>query len=116
MICILLNIVSMALSFENQTDSYTTILEGINYFFTSVFFMESSLKIISMGFKAYWMSGWNRFDFFVVLSSIVDIIMGFALKSGGGSSFLRIGPQLARVVRVLRVSRLLKLVKSFQGL
>ena len=76
------------------------------------FFLESSLKIVAMGFKAFWMSGWNKFDFFVVSASIGDILMGFIFK-GGGASFLRIGPQLARVVRVLRVSRLLKLVKSF---
>ena len=112
MICILLNILSMALTFENQSASYTTILEGVNYFFTTVFFLESSLKIVAMGFKAFWMSGWNKFDFFVVSASIGDILMGFIFK-GGGASFLRIGPQLARVVRVLRVSRLLKLVKSF---
>ena len=32
------------------------------------------------------------------------------------SSFIRVGPQLARVIRVFRVSRLLKLAKSFTGL
>jgi hypothetical protein len=53
--------------------------------------MEATLKIIALGIKAYWMSGWNRFDFFVVSASIMDIIMGFAFKSGG-TSFLRIGP------------------------
>jgi len=112
MICILLNILSMALTFENQSASYSTILDGVNYFFTTVFFIESSLKIVAMGFKAFWMSGWNKFDFFVVSASIGDILIGFLFTSGG-ASFLRIGPQLARVVRVLRVSRLLKLVKSF---
>jgi len=78
MICILLNILSMALTFENQSASYGTILEGVNYFFTTVFFMESSLKIMAMGFKAFWMSGWNKFDFFVVMASIIDIIIANA--------------------------------------
>jgi len=32
-----------------------------------------------MGFNGYWISGWNQFDFFVVLASIVDIIMGYVL-------------------------------------
>ena len=66
MTCILLNILSMALTFENQSASYTTMLEGVNYFFTTVFFLESSLKIVAMGFKAFWISGWNKFYFFVV--------------------------------------------------
>ena len=68
----------MALTFENQSASYGTILEGVNYFFTTVFFMESSLKIMAMGFKAFWMSGWNKFDFFVVMASIIDIIIANA--------------------------------------
>ena len=52
----------------------------------------------------------------MVLSSLIDIVIGMVTSGGGGASFLRIGPQLIRVVRVLRVSRLLKLVKSFAGL
>ena len=48
------------------------------------------------------------------MASIVDILM----SSMGQDfiSFLRVGPQLARVFRVMRVSRLFKLVKSFEGL
>ena len=60
MVCILLNILSMALSFEGQTKEYETVLEGINYFFTTIFCLEAILKIIAMGIKAYWMSGWNQ--------------------------------------------------------
>ena len=111
MACIILNIVSMALVFEGSSDKYKSVLEGINYFFTSVFILEMLFKLTALGFKGYWINGWNKFDFFVVMASIIDIILG--IVTSGGSSFLRVGPQLARVVRVLRVSRLLKLIKSF---
>jgi hypothetical protein len=40
-----------------------------------------------------------------VVASLIDISMDIFLE-GGGISFLRVGPQLARVIRVLRVSRL----------
>lgn len=66
----------MALSYESSSDEYNSALEGINYFFTAIFCCESMLKILSMGFNGYWISGWNQFDFFVVLASIIDIIMG----------------------------------------
>jgi len=59
MICILLNILSMALNYEASSQHYNSILEGINYVFTTIFFLESSLKIIALGLKGYWVSGWN---------------------------------------------------------
>lgn len=114
MFCIMFNIVTMALTYEGSSAQYDTVLENINYFFTAVFILECILKFIGLGVRAYWYSGWNRFDLFVVLSSIVDILM----STIGTSlfSFLRVGPQLARVLRVMRVSRLLKLVKSLKGI
>jgi hypothetical protein len=36
--------------------------------------MEFTLKIFAFG-KAYFLSGWNLFDFFVVMASILDIIL-----------------------------------------
>ena len=114
MFCIVFNIIIMALTYEGSPSSYDTILEDINYFFTAVFIMECCLKNVGMGVRAYLYSGWNRFDLFVVSSSIVDLLM----TTIGNSlfSFLRVGPQLARVLRVMRVSRLLKLVKSLKGI
>lgn len=114
MVCIILNIATMAMAFEGQTVQYTEILENINLAFTSVFIMETSLKIIAYGPKGFWSSGWNQFDMFVVASSIVDLL----LNALGGSTmaFLRVGPQLMRIVRVLRVTRLLKLIKSMRDL
>ena len=49
----------MALNYEASSQNYNSILDGINYFFTTIFFLESSLKIIALGFKGYWVSGWN---------------------------------------------------------
>lgn len=114
MTCIVLNIVTMALTYEGSPASYDTVLENINYFFTSVFILECIMKFVGLGVRAFWYSGWNRFDLFVVISSIIDILM----STIGTSlfSFLRVGPQLARILRVMRVSRLLKLIKSLKGI
>jgi hypothetical protein len=69
-------------------------LDAINYFFSSIFLIECILKITAMGFKGYWMSIWNQFDFFVVAASVIDIMMSLTMgkSSGGGTSFLRVGP------------------------
>ena len=75
MICIVLNIISMGLIYEGSSDNYNNILEKINYFFTGTFILELLFKLIAYDFSGFWMSGWNKFDLFVVLSSIVDIVM-----------------------------------------
>ena len=90
MVCIVLNITIMAMAYEGSKPLYDNTLENINYGFTSVFILESLLKIIALGFKGFWVSGWNRFDLFVVISSIVDILMNALGNST--ISFLRVGP------------------------
>lgn len=75
MICIILNMVQMAINFEGQTLEYTSGLEYSNYVFTAIFALEALLKLIGNG-SGYFNSTWNKFDFFVVLSSFIDIVMG----------------------------------------
>lgn len=74
MVCIILNMIQMAISFEDMTPAYSTSLDYINYFFTGVFAIECILKLIGNGF-AYFNSTWNKFDFFVVGASFIDIVM-----------------------------------------
>ena len=64
----------MMLSTNDQTDYKKNILDQINFIFSVIFIMEFILKIFSFG-KAYFLSGWNLFDFFVVMASILDIIL-----------------------------------------
>ena len=52
--------------------------------------MEALLKIIGLGISGYWFSGWNRFDFFVVLTSILDLLMD--IFGASLFTFLRVGP------------------------
>ena len=51
------------------------IVDQINLVFTIIFIVESSIKIIAYGMKGYFYSGWNKFDFFVVSTSILDIVL-----------------------------------------
>lgn len=89
MACIILNIFSMAAIFEGQSDAYSSVLEKINYFFTGAFACECSFKLIANG-GAYFNSSWNKFDFFVVSASFLDIVM--ANMSANSLKVLRVGP------------------------
>jgi len=75
--------------------------------------MECGSKLIAHGGN-YFNSGWNKFDFFVVSASFLDIVM--ANMSANSLKVIRVGPQLARIMRVMRVSRLFKLLNKYKGL
>ncbi|KAL4505974.1 hypothetical protein ABPG72_013735 [Tetrahymena utriculariae] len=114
MILIVSNILTMAMAYEGSPSTYDSVLEYINLFFTSCFILEIIMKFIAFGIKGFFANDWNKFDLFVVFSSIIDIILNYSGVLS--ASFLRIGPQLIRIIRVFRVSRLLKLVKNMKGL
>ena len=73
------------------------------------------LKFLAFN-KTYFLSGWNVFDFFVVIASILDIILDFTGSNSEQSTAISILPQIARIFRVLRVTRLLRMFKRFKGL
>lgn len=80
----------MAMAFESSTADYDEVIKKINLGFTSVFISESVLKLLAYGAKGYFYSGWNRFDFFVVCTSILDLVLD---SLGSGTiSFLKVGP------------------------
>jgi hypothetical protein len=92
----------MACQYEGITVEFEFSLETINYVFTSFFAIEAILKLLAFGFS-YFKNNWNRFDFFVVCASFVDI--NLSNLNASSIKIIRVGPQLARVLRVLRVSR-----------
>lgn len=113
MVVIVLNMVVMAMSYEGASASYNYALDTMNLIFTSIFIIECILKLSANGPRGYFYYGWNKFDFFVVASSLVDIAI--TNTTGANSSFLK-SFQIIRVLRVLRVTRVLRLVKSLKGL
>ena len=113
MICIVLNMISMAMNFDTPDPTYDLLLTYINYVFTGIFIVECIIKLSAYGPIAYFHSGWNRFDFFVVVASIADLVIQNI--DGIDAKFLK-SFQIIRVLRVLRVTRVLRLVKSLKGL
>jgi hypothetical protein len=113
MSCILLNMLQMACLHETMSDSFNYFLKFTNYIFTSVFIIEAILKLIAFGWS-YFQNSWNRFDFFVVCSSIFDLLL--ESLENNTLEWLSVGPQLGRVMRVLRVTRVLRLAGKAEGL
>ena len=89
MACIILNIFAMAAIFAGMSEHYSNVLEKINYFFTASFAIECAMKLVAHGGN-YFNSAWNKFDFFVVSSSFIDLIM--ANMSANSLKVIRVGP------------------------
>ena len=45
-----------------------------NYPFTAVYVGEATIKMIGLGPKGYFKVGWNKFDFFLVITAVIDLI------------------------------------------
>jgi hypothetical protein len=67
--------IQMACFYEGMSANVTAVLDFSNYIFTGIFISEAVCKIIAFG-GSYLKNSWNKFDFFVVVSSIFDIILG----------------------------------------
>jgi voltage-dependent calcium channel L type alpha-1D len=105
--CVLLNTVFMAMDYFGEEDLYETGLNYLNYFFSGVFALEATVKIVGLG-KYYWKEPWNIFDFMVVLGTL----FGMMYQMVGGSA---VGTA-ASTVRSFRVGRLFRLVHSAPSL
>ena len=83
--CIILNTLCMALDQPGQSDKMTRVLTTCNYIFTSIFTVESTLKIIALTPAKFVKSGWNVFDLLVVTVSLIEL----GLANVKGLSVLR---------------------------
>ena len=64
----------MMVAENDQTLSKTSILDQMNFIFSIVFIIECACKLGAFG-RSYFLSGWNVFDFFVVMASVLDITL-----------------------------------------
>lgn len=71
MLCIIFNIITMAMIYEGMSDSYKTALDNINLAFTVIFIVEMILKLIAFDLQ-YFQVTWNIFDFCIVFLSRPD--------------------------------------------
>jgi len=63
----------MALSYDTSPSSYDSVLSGISLGFTCIFTLESAIKIISYGARGYFYKTSNKFDFLLVIVSLIDL-------------------------------------------
>ncbi|XP_072607939.1 sodium channel protein type 1 subunit alpha isoform X5 [Vulpes vulpes] len=109
MILICLNMVTMMVETDDQSEYVTNILSRINLVFIVLFTGECVLKLISLR-HYYFTIGWNIFDFVVVILSIVGMFLAELIEK------YFVSPTLFRVIRLARIGRILRLIKGAKGI
>jgi len=100
---ILLNAVVLGLeTYPDMMQSYSHILAFINNLVLVIFIVEAIMKMIALApqIQRYFASGWNLFDFSVILASLIPATGEFAM--------------IARLARLLRVMRLISTIPELR--
>ncbi|XP_027767309.1 sodium channel protein type 2 subunit alpha-like [Empidonax traillii] len=109
MVLICLNMVTMMIETDDQSEMMQNILYWINLVFVVLFTGECVFKIFSL--RCYYFTiGWNIFDFVVVILSIVGMFLSEMIEK------FFVSPTLFRVVRLARIGRILRLIKGAKGI
>lgn len=109
-VCIVANVVVLALTHHGMNSSMESNLAVLNTGFTLIFMAEAAIKIIAISWAEYWMRGWNRLDFVLVALSTVDLIIisNISTTDMDGSFNSRATVRAMGALRVLRVVRLVR--------
>eukprot|EP00050_Salpingoeca_kvevrii_P002109 m.186932 g.186932 ORF g.186932 m.186932 type:complete len:1593 (-) comp10537_c4_seq1:430-5208(-) len=105
LVVILLNMLAFMFEHYEQSDDWTLGLFVVNVLFTVVYIAEMIIKMIGLRWR-YFTSNWNRFDFAIVIVSVIGLIMDIVAAS------LPVNPTALRILRIFRVIRVLRIAKS----
>uniref|UniRef100_H0XBM7 Sodium channel protein n=1 Tax=Otolemur garnettii TaxID=30611 RepID=H0XBM7_OTOGA len=111
MVLICLNMITMMVETDEQSEEKTKVLGKINQFFVAVFTGECVMKMFALR-HYYFTNGWNVFDFIVVVLSIASLVFSAILKSLENY----FSPTLFRVFRLARIGRILRLIRAAKGI
>ncbi|KAG5285830.1 hypothetical protein AALO_G00007950, partial [Alosa alosa] len=109
MMLIILNMVTMMVETDEQSEHMETVLHYINLVFIVIFTAECLIKIFAL--RCYFFTiSWNIFDFVVVILSIVGIVLADIIEK------YFVSPTLFRVIRLARIGRVLRLIRGAKGI
>eukprot|EP00437_Effrenium_voratum_P044066 CAMPEP_0181467484 /NCGR_PEP_ID=MMETSP1110-20121109/37005_1 /TAXON_ID=174948 /ORGANISM="Symbiodinium sp., Strain CCMP421" /LENGTH=558 /DNA_ID=CAMNT_0023592317 /DNA_START=34 /DNA_END=1710 /DNA_ORIENTATION=- len=95
----------------------------INLVIVIFFVLEIALKLVGVGPVEFFCGsdrGWNVFDFFIILISVLEATLQLAVQDGMNSQMVHVRAirfvRIARALRGIRVLKLLKYVSALRGL
>ena len=89
----------MCMEYYGASDAYNDVLNKFNLIFVAIFTFEAIFKLLGYGPRYYFYIDWNKFDFAIVIVSLVS-----------ETPFL--GEVNLTAFRIIRVARLLRMIKA----
>uniref|UniRef100_A0A3B4T754 Sodium channel protein n=1 Tax=Seriola dumerili TaxID=41447 RepID=A0A3B4T754_SERDU len=109
MMLIIVNMVTMMVETDEQSERMESVLNKINMVFIVVFTTECLIKLFAL--RCYFFTvAWNIFDFVVIILSIVGIVLADIIEK------YFVSPTLFRVIRLARIGRVLRLIRAAKGI
>lgn len=100
---IMINTLFLCMDYTDDSPDYSNALQIGNIIFVSIFAAEAAMKMIAHGIKFYFLETWNKFDFVIVILSLIALDESlFSFK--------------VNALRIIRVARLLRMIKASKGL
>ncbi|TGZ73626.1 hypothetical protein CRM22_001369 [Opisthorchis felineus] len=111
-ILVFLNTVVLTTEHHNQPKWLDEFQDFANKVFVALFTMEMLIKIAASGLTDYFSKLFNRFDFFVVIFSIMELLLvNFRVLDPMGVSVLR----CARLLRIFKLTQYWESLRSLVG-
>ncbi|KAM6918646.1 sodium channel protein type 2 subunit alpha-like [Xenentodon cancila] len=109
MMLIIVNMVTMMVETDEQSERMESVLNKINLVFIVIFTTECLIKLFAL--RCYFFTvAWNIFDFVVIILSIVGIVLADIIEK------YFVSPTLFRVIRLARIGRVLRLIRAAKGI
>eukprot|EP00756_Hemistasia_phaeocysticola_P019247 Hpha_TRINITY_DN15647_c4_g2::TRINITY_DN15647_c4_g2_i1::g.101185::m.101185/K04838/SCN5A; voltage-gated sodium channel type V alpha len=103
--CIVVNVGFMGTEHNGQGVVWETVLDVADFVFIGVFTVEAILKWLALGLRGYFGDQWNRFDFSILVVSLI----------GASISLYAKGAPILSVFRALRLGRLTRVIRTATG-
>lgn len=115
-----LNFIAFVVDLALGQPELSAVFDLVDVAFVLLFVAEIALKIVGLGPRAFFESGWHRFDFVTVCAGVVSSALTVVEFSGGAPerglvstlSMLRV----LRLLRLFRVTRVLRIVSHVRSL
>ena len=99
-----LNLIVLAIEFEDSPSLLVMIMDYINLIIIMTIILEAIVKMIGLKITGYFITSWNRFDFFIALASIVDVYFTLSTDTSIRKDLLK-NFQILRILRMIRAIR-----------
>ncbi|CAM9490330.1 unnamed protein product [Ectocarpus fasciculatus] len=101
---LVVNTVVLALDHADAPDWQLTAQDIFNHTFASIFVVETCLMLYGLGFRCYFSTGRQIFEFVVTVASLIDLVMDLSGACSGHDIVILTLVRSLRVVRVIRLA------------